>query len=161
MKHKMKRREFIGKAAFGIMAAGFSFLTTGWSAKAVWGARGSEKGSVRLVFYTDVHARTEWGAPEAMAKAAAAINAQKADLVIAGGDLITDGFQYSAARAGPQWDAYLKMHRAIKGDVYPTIGNHDLVGAIPKDGTLPAQDPRAAPRLCLTHTAHRRSSAPH
>jgi len=134
----MTRRDFLGK-----MAAGFSLLAAGCSRKIVWPARGSEKGSIRLVFYTDVHARTEWETPLAMARAAEAINVQKADLVIAGGDLITEGFQSSAARVAPRWDAYMKMHRAIKGDVYPVMGNHDLVAAIPKDGTPAAKDPRA------------------
>ena len=138
MDGSMTRRQFLR-----MMGAGFALISTGWPRKAVWGARGSEKGSVRLVFYTDVHARIEWETPVAMARAAEAINAQKADLVIAGGDLITDGFQSSAATVAPRWDAYLKMHRAIKGDVYPAIGNHDLVAANPEDGTAPAKDPRA------------------
>jgi 3',5'-cyclic AMP phosphodiesterase CpdA len=68
------------------------------------------------------------------------------DLVIAGGDLITDGFQSSAAGVEPRWQAYMKMHRAIKADLYPTIGNHDLVAAIPEDGSTPAVDPRAVYR---------------
>jgi len=37
-------------------------------------------------FYTDVHARTEWDTPDAMALAANAINARKSDMVISGGD---------------------------------------------------------------------------
>jgi len=132
------RREFLGK-----MAAGLALLTGGCSAKTSWRASGSEKGQLRLVFYTDVHARTEWDTPVAMERAALAINAQKPDLVIAGGDFITDGFQSSAATVAPRWDAYMKMHRAIAADVYPAIGNHDLVGANPKDGHPPAKDPRA------------------
>jgi len=131
------RREFLGK-----MAAGLALLTSGCSAKASWRAKGPEKGELRLVFYTDVHARTEWDTPVAMERAALAINAQKPALVIAGGDLITDGFQSSAATVAPRWDAYMKMHRAIAADVYPAIGNHDLVAANPKDGSPPAKDPR-------------------
>ncbi len=37
----------------------------------------------------------------------------------------------------------MRMHRAIKTDLYPTIGNSDLVAAIPEDGSPPALDPRA------------------
>ena len=121
------RREFLGR-----MAAGFVLFTAGCSAKTFWPVRGSEKGSLRLVFYTDVHARTEWETPVALTRATEAINAQKADLIIAGGDLITDGFQSSADRVAPRWDAYMKMHREIKGDLYPVIGNHDLVAAVPE-----------------------------
>ena len=132
------RREFLGK-----MVAGLVLLSSGCSAKTSWQVSGSEKGQVRLVFYTDVHARTEWDTPVAMERAALAINAQNPDLVIAGGDLITDGFQSSAATVAPRWDAYMKMQRAIAADVYPAIGNHDLVAANPKDGSPPAKDPRA------------------
>jgi 3',5'-cyclic AMP phosphodiesterase CpdA len=83
----------------------------------------------------------------AMTRATEAINAQKADLIIAGGDLITDGFQSSADRVAPRWDAYMKMHREIRGDLYPVIGNHDLVAAVPEDGTPAAKDPRTIYRL--------------
>ena len=98
---------------------------------------------LRLVFYTDIHARTEWETPQAMAIAAEAINASKPDLVIAGGDLITDGFQSSAQTVAPRWDAYMKMHSAIRSTVYPVMGNHDLVAAMPEDGTQPSANPRA------------------
>lgn len=134
----MTRRNFLRK-----MAAGFTLLTTGSSPKAIWPARGSERGSVRLVFYTDVHARTQWATPVAMARAANAVNAQKPDLVIAGGDLITDGFESSASRVAPRWEAYKKMHHTIEADIYPAIGNHDLVAVCPRDGTPTAADPRA------------------
>jgi 3',5'-cyclic AMP phosphodiesterase CpdA len=138
----LTRRKFLGR-----MATGLVLFAGGFLAKTFWPVRGSEKGSLRLVFYTDVHARTEWETPVAMKRAAEAINAQKADLIIAGGDLITDGFQSSADRVAPRWDAYMKMHREIEGDLYPVIGNHDLVAAVPEDGTPAAKDPRAIYRL--------------
>ena len=137
MNHAITRRGFLGK-----MLASLALTATGCAKKIVWPAHGSEKGSVRLVFFTDIHARTEWETSKAMARAARLINAQKADLVIAGGDLITDGFQSSAESVEPRWDAYMEMHRAIDPDVYPAMGNHDLVAAIPNDGTPEAQDPR-------------------
>ncbi len=131
------RRNFIS-ALFG----GFAWLSAGCSRKLVWQTTGSTKGLVRLVFYTDVHARKEWETPIAMARAAKAINAQNPDLVITGGDHITEGFESSAHRVEHRWDAYMKMHRAIAADIYPTIGNHDLVAAVPDDGTNPSKDPR-------------------
>lgn len=137
MNHAITRRGFLGK-----MLASLALTATGCAKKIVWPAHGSEKGSVRLVFFTDIHARTEWETSKAMARAARLINAQKADLVIAGGDLITDGFQSSAESVEPRWDAYMEMHQAIEPDVYPAMGNHDLVAAIPNDGTPEAQDPR-------------------
>ena len=136
------RRNFIGK-----LIAGFALLAGG-SINSGCSLRRMDKGSIRLVFFTDVHARTEWDTPEAMALAADAINAQKADLVIAGGDLITDGFQSSAAKVAPRWEAYMKMHRAIEADVYPTLGNHDLVAVEPGDGSPAAENPRT---IYLSH----------
>jgi 3',5'-cyclic AMP phosphodiesterase CpdA len=110
-----------------------------WTA---WPAVGAAGPPLRVVFFTDVHARTEWETPRATQMAAAAINARRPELVIAGGDLITDGFQSAAATVAPRWEVYLEMHRAIDGRVEPVIGNHDLVAAIPENGTPPAADPR-------------------
>ena len=132
------RRNFLGK-----MITGFALFAGCSLKKTKWPALGSDKGSVRLVFYTDVHARTEWETPVAMSRAVDAINGQKADLVIAGGDLITDGFQSSVTKVTPRWNAYMNMHQGIGSDVYPAIGNHDLVAAIPEDGTSAAENPRA------------------
>ncbi len=136
--HSITRRNFLGR-----LISGLPLLAMGCSNKYTGSIRGSEKGSVRLVFYTDVHARVEWETPLAMEKAANTINAHNADLVIAGGDLITEGFESSAAGVAPRWDAYMCMHRAIKADLYPAIGNHDLVAAIPEDGSPAAKNPRA------------------
>ena len=86
--------------------------------------------SLRFVFMTDLHARTEWETPAALARAAAAINEEGPYLVVVGGDLITDGFQSSAASVEPRWDAYLAMQKLIAAPVWAAIGNHDLVAAI-------------------------------
>lgn len=134
----MTRRDFLGT-----MIAGMAMIATCSSRRAVWPVHGSDKGTIRLVFYTDVHARTEWETPTAMALAANAINSHKADLIVAGGDLITDGFQSLAEEVAPRWDVYMKMHREIKGDIYPAIGNHDLVEAIPKYRQIRRTDPRS------------------
>lgn len=112
-------------------------------AEASWPVGDGSRSPFRVAFFTDVHARTEWGTPLAMAQAARAINAQRPDLVIAGGDLITDGFQSRAEEVEPRWSAYLEMHRAINAPVEPVIGNHDLVAAAPDDGSPPSADPRA------------------
>ena len=135
--YSSSRRRFLRNAGGLLVAAGSTGLL---GACAV---RQPRQKSVRFVFYTDVHARTEWDTPVAMARAADAINAVQPDFVIGGGDLITDGFQSSAATVAPRWDAYMTMHRAIKADIYPAIGNHDLVAAIPEDGSAPASNPRA------------------
>ena len=95
----MTRRNFLNKLMGGLI-----LFTGGCSKKWVWPIRGTDVGSVRLAFYTDVHARTEWQTPAAMAQAANAINGLKTDMVIVGGDLITDGFQSSAAEVEPRWE---------------------------------------------------------
>jgi len=137
------RRDFVKTAVMGGTA-----LAVGLPQYAAWAIRGSGKGSVRLVFYTDVHARIEWKIPVAMQQAAATINARQPDLLIAGGDLITDGFQLSAPTMELRWDAYLAMHRAIRGEIFPVLGNHDLA-AMPENDSSPAADPRSIYRQKL------------
>ncbi len=105
--------------------------------------RPSAPALLKVVFFTDVHARTEWETPQALARAAAAIAAENADLVICGGDLITDGYSAAPGQVAPRWDAYLRMHAAIRPAPVCAIGNHDLVGVAPADGSPPAADPRA------------------
>lgn len=134
---KISRRRFLRLTGSALLATGSSSLISSCASLKPHNRK------LRFVFYTDVHARTEWDTPIAMARAADAINAQQADFVITGGDLITDGFQNSAATVAPRWDAYMAMHNAISSDIYPTIGNHDLVAAMPEDGSPPAPDPRS------------------
>jgi len=137
-RNALTRREFLGAT---LMGAGALACGAHQSPRLLPGPPGNPR--LRLVFFTDIHARTEWETPQAMARAAKAINACKPDLVIAGGDLITDGFQSSAETVAPRWDAYMKMHSAIHTAIYPVLGNHDLVAAIPEDGTPASADPRA------------------
>ena len=137
----MKRFEQISNLILLSFASSVVAATI-WLSSAM-AAEADQSMDLRLVFFSDVHARTEWDTPLALAMAAEAINAEKADLVIAGGDLITDGFQSSAATVAPRWDAYMAMHETLVGQVHAVIGNHDLVAAIPEDDTEPSEDPRA------------------
>jgi Icc protein len=137
-----------------ILGAGGALTALPALAQTAWTIRGSERGVLRLVFYSDVHARTEWETPTALMMAANAINAQKADLVLGGGDLIEGGFSSTSEEVAPRWDDYMAMHSAIEGEHHAVIGNHDLVGALPMDGSPPAADPRLdyKRRLGLTRT---------
>jgi 3',5'-cyclic-AMP phosphodiesterase len=123
-------------------------------ARTSWGIQGSGRGALRLVFYTDVHADAKPQTSEALTMAAAAINAQKADLVLCGGDLIGGGFDSSSDEVAPRWDAYMNLARAIEAEHHAVVGNHDLVGARPKDGSAAAPDPRLdfKERLGLSRT---------
>ena len=131
------RRQFLHPAGL----AGVSALL-GLPATASWAARATTAKKMRLAFFTDVHAHPDWDVPTAMTRAARAINAERPELVIGGGDLIYDGFEVAAATADPQWDVYMEMHRAIRAPVEPILGNHDLVAVRPSDGSEPGADPR-------------------
>ena len=131
------------RSVFKFLLAALAVAAASCSTQSVLADKGPEEPELKLVFFSDVHARTEWGTPDAMARAAAAINAQQPDLIIAGGDLITDGFQSSAASVASRWDAYMTMHNALEAPVRPVMGNHDLVAAHPEDGTEPSADPRS------------------
>ena len=104
---------------------------------------------LKVVFFTDIHTRTEWDTPKALAQAAAAINAQQADVVLCGGDMITDGYDSSPAMAAPRWQVYRAMHEAIRPEPVSVVGNHDLVGVDPADGSPPVADPRAEVRTWM------------
>ncbi len=136
----MTGQRFQGTRRDFLMAAGLA--ACGMPGCASWPARGAADHALRMVFFTDVHARTEWQTPVAMAQAAAAINATGPELIVAGGDLITDGFQSPSVAVAPRWQAYLEMHRALDARVEPVLGNHDLVAADPDDGSPASPDPR-------------------
>jgi len=138
------RRRFINMTGY----AGASALI-GLPSRASWAAQGSRAGTLRLVFYTDVHALPDWGAPEAMARVSKAVNANHPELVIGGGDLIDDAFETTRAAAEPQWDVYMSLHRSIDAPVEAVVGNHDLTAVRPADGSAPSTDPRAVFRAKL------------
>lgn len=144
------RRRFLG-----VLGAGGAALAVGCAGpRAAWRPSGLVPAKARLVFYTDVHARTDRGVPAALLRAARAINAEAADLVLGAGDYVHGGFESRAAEMAPRWDAYMAMHEAIEGPHYPAIGNHDLVAAQPEDGGPASADPRAVcrERLGLART---------
>ncbi len=138
------------------LGAGGAMIASPALGRTAWTIQGSERGVLRLVFYSDVHARTEWETPTALMMAADAINAQGADLILGGGDLIDGGFNSTSGEVAPRWDDYMAMHSAIEGEHHTIIGNHDFVGALPRDGSPPSVDPRLdyKRRLGLTRTYH-------
>lgn len=137
----MNRRRFLQAAGVGFVASAI-----GWPRRAVWAAvPDAPRESLRIAFFTDIHTRVEWDTPEALRLAARRINEKKTDLVLCGGDCITDGFQSSRAAVEPRWRAYREnLHDLLESRTETVMGNHDLVGAMPEDGTAPEPDPRAA-----------------
>ena len=136
------------------IAAGGSLMASPVFARTSWRIQGAERGDLRMVFYTDIHADTAPETSRALDLATSAINAQKADLVLCGGDLIAGGFTARPDQAAPRWDVYRSMTRAIEAEHHAVIGNHDLVGVRPADGSAPATDPRqdVKQRLGLSRT---------
>ena len=135
---EISRRAFLRRSLWGGVAMAYALPH-----RFAWGRTSPDANRLRFAFYTDIHARTEWETPAAMMKAAARLAAEAPAFSIAGGDLITDGFQSGPNAVAPRWDVYMRMHEATKGMVYPVIGNHDLVAARPEDGSPVAEDPRA------------------
>lgn len=99
----------------------------------------SEK--LRIVFFTDVHAGPEQHIAAELERAARAIRAVRADVLIGGGDFISEGFTSCPEQLRPRWEAYRLFQQALAQHVYPVIGNHDLE-AVRTQGCAPAADPK-------------------
>ena len=100
--------------------------------------------AARIVFVTDVHTRSEWDTPEALRQCTAAINAQKPDLVVGGGDYITEGYESSQEKAAARARIFREnMRQRLEARFEPAIGNHDLVAVEPQDGSPASPEPRA------------------
>lgn len=139
-RHAISRRRFLATAA----GAGAG-LALGWPQRLAWSVEphAADAARVRLLYYTDIHTRLEWDTPEALRMAADAMNAHRADLVLCGGDMITDGYNGSRSALQPRWTTYFEhLHRRLDSEPQVIVGNHDLVGVEPEDGTAPEADPR-------------------
>lgn len=133
----LSRRQFLARS--GSAAA---LLMSG--RHAAWAADTAAAGPLRLAFFTDVHTRLEWDTPQALQLAAAVINREKPDLILCGGDVITEGYESASATVAPRWDAYFEhLHRRLTAPVHVALGNHDVVAVQPADGSPAAADPRA------------------
>jgi len=135
---ELNRRDFL--RAGTCAAAG---VALGFPRQASWAAE-TPGPAVRIACFTDVHARTEWNTPRALGQCAEAINRQRPDVVLACGDLVTDGITSAPGGIDARWDAYVShLHRRIEAPLHAAIGNHDYVGVAPADGSASAPDPRA------------------
>jgi predicted MPP superfamily phosphohydrolase len=109
---------------------------------------------LNFLFYTDVHAMPERGAPEALGFLASRINALRPDLVIGGGDFIHRGLQSTLAEAEPRFAVYLDFLKKVQMPVEHMIGNHDLIGLPPEGAVTESWNPRGPiqEKLGLTKT---------
>ncbi|MGF1448901.1 MAG: metallophosphoesterase family protein [Opitutales bacterium] len=142
----LHRRQFIRWSALTAAwtAAGFprSRLSAASAAPAI-------RESVRLVFFTDVHAREDERASENIAadlrKAAARINAAQPDVLIGGGDFIHGGYVVSEPKGEARFQVFMKdFYRQLDQRPFLMIGNHDHVAATPTDGSPAATNPKKA-----------------
>jgi len=130
----LTRRDFgrlAGAAALGAVLARFDYAV----------AAGLPP--VRIAFYTDVHCMPGLTDEASLARAAEAITATRADAIIAGGDVIHRGHVSRAEECLPRFAQYKEFLKKLPGGVHHVPGNHDLAGARPADGSVPANDPWA------------------
>jgi hypothetical protein len=85
--------------------------------------------SVRIVFYTDVHARPGRDIAPALQAMGVALGAQRADVIIAGGDSVDAGMSVSAEEARSMWISYRSILATVGGDVRHVFGERDLAQA--------------------------------
>jgi 3',5'-cyclic AMP phosphodiesterase CpdA len=98
---------------------------------------------LRILFFTDVHAMSEKGAPEKMAATASRIANETCDVIIGGGDYLHGGFGSTRDNMDERLTIFRNFLTSLNRPLRPMIGNHDLIGAMPGDGSPPAPDPRA------------------
>jgi len=97
----------------------------------------------RLLFLTDFHARPEFGAPEALEEVARQVNDMQPDLVIGGGDCIHGGFAGDPATSRERFTLFKAFTDKIEAPAHWTIGNHDFVAAVDREGAIVSDDPTA------------------
>lgn len=129
----MNRREFIGFGAAAL--AGGAWVSTG-RANAP-----DSTGRLRILFFTDLHARDEGDVPARMMATALRIAAADADVIIGGGDLVHGGFGARPGEMAARFALARKFVDEIGRPVVLIPGNHDFVGARPDDGGPPEADP--------------------
>ncbi len=100
----------------------------------------------RFVHFTDTHMQPELGAREGVEKAFAAINAEKPDFALGGGDLLMDLDSCGPDRAQQLWDLYLTARKGLTMPVKEVPGNHDVYGLSPKSNVA-ANDPQYGKKM--------------
>jgi len=96
---------------------------------------------LRFVFLTDVHSMLEREAPSKMNEIARRIADLDIDLVIGGGDFVDGGFTSTASAMEPKFAVLRSFLDRLGRPVEAVLGNHDLVGVKPADGSKPEADP--------------------
>ncbi|MBR0559257.1 metallophosphoesterase family protein [Neokomagataea anthophila] len=87
-----------------------------------------------FVFMTDTHLQPELDATKGCQMAFRAINKERADFVVQGGDHVFDALGVSKERANKLIDLYEMTEQVIGKKIYHTIGNHDCFGVYEQSG---------------------------
>jgi len=95
----------------------------------------------RFIFLTDVHAMLDREAPAKLCEIATRIADLDIDLIIGGGDFVDGGFRSTASEMEPKFAVLRTFLDRIGHRVEAVLGNHDLVGVSPADGSNPEADP--------------------
>ncbi|HVO98113.1 MAG TPA: metallophosphoesterase [Bryobacteraceae bacterium] len=94
----------------------------------------------RFVHFTDTHIQPEMKAADGCRMCFGAINVQRPDFALCGGDLVFDSNETPARRAVELFDLYGETVKRLEMRVHSVPGNHDVVGLSTKSG-IAATDP--------------------
>lgn len=98
---------------------------------------------IRVAFFTDVHARPGDGVEADLRKAAAEINARRADLLFGGGDYVHGGYVVDKAEADRRWAVFEQdFYRRLDRRPRLMVGNHDHTAAATEDPARRIADPK-------------------
>ncbi len=124
------------------LKTGAASIATAVATRQSWAAPRPQP-DLKILFYTDVHAGLDSSLTKPLTAAARAMRDVASDVVISGGDAIHAGHRSTVAQAAPRFQQYRTFLDQLDRPVEHAIGNHDLAGAAPDDGSPPAEDPRA------------------
>jgi Icc protein len=129
----LSRRGLLKASAAGLLVAATAGVAGAKPAAAPAAAApgGKRSRSLRIAHLTDIHIQPELAAAEGLAQCFKHLSAQadKAQLVVTGGDLIMDSFAADETRTALQWELLTKTIKDNTGlRVEHTLGNHDIWG---------------------------------
>ncbi len=83
----------------------------------------------------------EQQAPEKMRETAKRMSEMPVDIVMGGGDFVHGGFRSNREAMKPKFELARDFLDRIGHPVEAVLGNHDMVGVQPQDGSAPEKDP--------------------
>lgn len=116
-------------------------LTSAIPVAALAAAQNHKRAAARFTFVhvTDLHIQPELRAAERCRACLAAINRERPEFVIAGGDLVFDVLAVPRERAKLLFDLYQDTVKRLEAPLHNTLGNHDVFGLYEHSGVLPSQ----------------------